>query len=762
MSYVFDLIKYRDFDEVKKYFDENPKEIKEKDDEKNNLLYYAVKSNNEKVVKYLIDKKVKPDMLNKDGVPPYFNISENTSCEVIEHFINAGIDINQIYNERQPLGKYDSARDRKFKERNLVIKAIIKQNIPLIELLIKKGIDFDLTLKEDNPWNKGYVDSYHISYYPLHYGTEEIADLFLKNNFKFVFEEKSAKSLLNFAISNDKLSFLKKIIELFNIDINKFWVNSWDRDTLLSYSAYYNRFEFVKYLVELKADVNLMHKESMAPIHYAAKSGNAEMIKYLINNGADKNIKDSYHKNFITVAIYENHSEIIKEFDMDFTFEERFDYHKNGPDFNFEGSGGSMGLDFNNYISTVIMNKEPEEKKVEIIKFLTEKGSKFDNSHIIEAIFYDKFYTLCYMIETNYDFDLLLRNEKGTQSILDALILRYYNNERYTNEFDKMFKTIIKNNHLVLQYLKLNYYEIYLKYNTDLNNSKHQFKLNTGKRIITLIPKSVSKFVYESNNETFDDLPKINKDENIEVYKRINNFIKDVKRVFKERVGDYKKEIQTKLFDNSFYSIEQFNEIFINDPIMNEVASSVIWGVYEDEKLKEIFKFSEDGSFQDIYYNTITLNGSKKIKPVHPLELSKEQIEKIQELLKDFEIAQVIPQINIETYLPQNKDTNILTQFENKIMKPTTFRSRMYSNEWNYGDVKEHGIFYDYSKVFNYFKDNKSENVKVTINYSGDHIRANQSNIKEITTGKIIFSKNFSELPSIVYSEIIRHLNKII
>ncbi len=729
MENVFEVVQNGDFEKIKKYFDENPKEIKEKDNEKNNLLYYAVISNNEKVVKYLIDKKVKTDMLNKDGVPPYFNISANTTCEVIEHFINAGIDINQIYNERQPLGKYDSARDRKFKERNLVIKAIIIQNIPLIELLIKKGIDFDLTLKEDNPWNKGYVDSYHISYYPLHYGTEEIADLFLKNNFKFVFEEKNVKNLLNFAISNDKLSFLKKIIELFNIDINKFWVNSWDRDTLLSYSAYYDRFDFVKYLVELKADVNLMHK-------------------------------DSYHKNFITIAIYENHSEIIKEFDMDFTFEERFDYHKNGPDFNFEGSGGSMGLDFNNYICTVIMNNEPEEKKVEIIKFLTEKGSKFDNSHIIEAIFYDKFYTLCYMIETNYDFDLLLRNEKGTQSILDALILRYYNSEKYANEFDKMFKTAIKNNPLVLQYVKLNYYEIYLKYNTDLNDSKHQFKLNTGKRTIILIPKSVSKFVYETNNEIFDDLPKINKDENIETYKRINNFIKDVKRVFKERVGDYKKEIQTKLFDNSFYSIKQFNEIFINDPIMNEVASSVIWGVYEDEKLKEIFKFSEDGSFQDIYYNTITLNGSKKIKPVHPLEISKEQIEKIQELLKDFEIAQVIPQINIETYLPQNKDTNILTQFENKIMKSTTFRSRMYNNEWNYGDVKEHGIFYDYSKVFNYFKDNKSQSIKVTINYSGDHIRANQSNIKEITIGKIIFSKNFSEIPSIVYSEIIRHLNK--
>ena len=367
MENVFEVVQNGDFEIIKKYFEENPKAIKEKDDEKNNLLYYAVKSNNVESVKYLIDKKVKIDMLNKDGVPPYFNISENTKPEIVELFINSGIDINQIFNERQPLGKYDSARDRKYKERNLLIKAIIVQNIPLIEFLIKKGIDFDLTIKEDNPWNKGYVDSYHISYYPLHYGTEEIADLFLKNNFKFVFEEKSAKSLLNFTISNDKFSFFKKIIELFNIDINNFWTGSWDRDTLLSYSAYYNRFDFVKYLVEKGANVNLMHKDSMAPIHYAAKCGNAEMIKYLINNKADKNIKDNYRKNFITVAIYENHSEIIKEFDMDFSYEEQFDYHKKGPDFSFEGSGGSMGLDFNNYICTVIMNNESQEKKIETI-----------------------------------------------------------------------------------------------------------------------------------------------------------------------------------------------------------------------------------------------------------------------------------------------------------------------------------------------------------------------------------------------------------
>ena len=82
--------------------------------------------------------------------------------------------------------------------------------------------------------------------------------------------------------------------------------------------------------------------------------------------------------------------------------------------------------------------------------------------------------------------------------------------------------------------------------------------------------------------------------------------------------------LQQSLAKGRIWNKEGFEELFIQNPIMQIFASSLIFGVYQDGKPAVTFRYAGDGSYTDINDDTFTLSDDAEIRLVHPIELSEE------------------------------------------------------------------------------------------------------------------------------------------
>ena len=79
---------------------------------------------------------------------------------------------------------------------------------------------------------------------------------------------------------------------------------------------------------------------------------------------------------------------------------------------------------------------------------------------------------------------------------------------------------------------------------------------------------------------------------------------------------------------------------------MHQFAISLIWGIYENGRLGETFRYMEDGSFNTVDEEEYTLPDEASIGLVHPIELTDEALAAWKQQLEDYEITQSIDQLS--------------------------------------------------------------------------------------------------------------------
>ena len=209
---------------------------------------------------------------------------------------------------------------------------------------------------------------------------------------------------------------------------------------------------------------------------------------------------------------------------------------------------------------------------------------------------------------------------------------------------------------------------------------------------------------------------------------------------------------------------------------MHCFAIGLIWGVYEDGKLVQSFRYMEDGSFNTPDEDEYEMPETAVIGLVHPLELDEDTLKQWQEQLSDYEIKQPFPQISRTVYRVTDEERNqdALQRFDDREMPGITLLGRMTKLGWDKGYAEDAGIFYDFRRtdVARQTTDDEGkihqEGYHVTLEFSGMYIGGYEDNYENIEVGKVEFYGindrdpiPLGEVPPRYFSEIVYQLTSI-
>ena len=149
-----------------------------------------------------------------------------------------------------------------FRDPELLFKAIRYQKLPIIEFLIEKGVNI----------NAGAPVPPVLKEIPI------MGAIKYHNN----------PEILKF--------ILTKKPEI----INTLYYN--DNSTLLIVASIWKRFDMVKILIDMGANINIINKEGRSALHYAVEKSCIKSIKYLVDAGIDKEVLDKKGETALQIA----------------------------------------------------------------------------------------------------------------------------------------------------------------------------------------------------------------------------------------------------------------------------------------------------------------------------------------------------------------------------------------------------------------------------------------------------------------------------
>jgi len=253
---IFELIKKKKIKELINIIN-NDKDINLniKDINYNYFIYYIIIYNEEELLKTVLTKNIRLDILDTDGR-------------------------NILY---IPI---------KFSYNKILIQLLEKDNqnigLPIIDITDTLG----LTALQ----------------YSIIFNNYEAFKILLDKSNLFI-NNKNKLNAFHICIQYDRLDFFIDILE----NIPELYMLTYNNENLLHYAIMFNRFNFVPYILKKKININVQDITiGLNVLHYVVIKNNIEMVQLFINHGVNINIQDYYGNTPIHYSISENKLDIFK------------------------------------------------------------------------------------------------------------------------------------------------------------------------------------------------------------------------------------------------------------------------------------------------------------------------------------------------------------------------------------------------------------------------------------------------------------------
>ena len=193
------------------------------------------------------------------------------------------------------------------------------------------------------------------------------------------------------------------------------------------------------------------------------------------------------------------------------------------------------------------------------------------------------------------------------------------------------------------------------------------------------------------------NLPKAGANDDAEKAANAMADFKEMKKQLKTVAANQKSRLESVLMNDRKWTVDGWNELFVKNAVMHGFATGLIWGLYDaDGKLTETFRYTEEGSFNTVDDDETELPADGSIGLVHPLELTKEQIEGWKEQLSDYEIEQPFPQLDRKVYTmtEEEKNSTEILRFDGIELNSLSLIGKLTKIGWYKGLAEDAGVFF--------------------------------------------------------------------
>lgn len=291
-------------------------------------------------------------------------------------------------------------------------------------------------------------------------------------------------------------------------------------------------------------------------------------------------------------------------------------------------------------------------------------------------------------------------------------------------------------------------------------NMERIFDYGERKFTVTITP-ALEVEVFDESGKKLKNIPAPGKKDDPEKAAESHAAFKEMKKQMKTTVSSQKMRLELALSTERKWTCDAWKKLFVENPIMHQFAIGLIWGIYEDNKLTQTFRYMEDGTFNTEDEEEFTLSENNvisestsasekcgKIGLVHPVELSQESIDTWKEQLEDYEIIQPIEQLSRPVYhrTDEELEEKTMERFGGCILNDLSLQGKMQNMGWYRGQAEDAGIFYYY------YREDKEQGLRAELNFSGSYVGGENT---DITVFDVKFNKKIKELPERYFSEIV-------
>lgn len=224
--------------------------------------------------------------------------------------------------------------------------------------------------------------------------------------------------------------------------------------------------------------------------------------------------------------------------------------------------------------------------------------------------------------------------------------------------------------------------------------------------------------VKDESGKKLKSLPAVGKSDDEEKASAALEEFKELKKQMKTTVKTQAIRLELAMSLDRKWTAENWKKLFVKNPLMHQFAISLIWGNYKDGKLAETFRYLEDGTFNTACEEEYELPEDALIGLVHPIELEKETIDAWKEQLSDYEITQVVEQLDrpVFTLTEEEKGRKTLERFGGKIINGLSISGKMTGHGWSKGAAQDAGVYYSY------YRKDADAGYAVELHFSGSYI----------------------------------------
>lgn len=206
----------------------------------------------------------------------------------------------------------------------------------------------------------------------------------------------------------------------------------------------------------------------------------------------------------------------------------------------------------------------------------------------------------------------------------------------------------------------------------------------------------------------------------------------ELKKQIKATVQSQTNRLEKVLMNGRRWTVDSWNTLFVENPIMHRFATGLIWGVYDGEKLTGTFRYMEDGTFNTVDEEEYTLPEKAAITLVHPIELEEDVLAGWKEQLDDYEIVQPVTQLTAPIIFLGEKETNgnKITRYNGLIVKSGKISGIARKHNMIRGEVWDGGSYTCYHLV------DKFLNIAALLNF--EYMYMGQEYDDDVTLGDIV------------------------